>query len=163
MDSNRDPTKPMQGLLIGELAGYLSRLAAVQRDERTGNASVSKGLNLLIACLQPHKSRPIEDLATLQFGQKSPHIRKARKPPVELPDKLESLDWDQVNAILKNNQYLKSQIIELGIHRFGIPRSRLARLKRVDAIGAIHAALEHERSLSAIEHRARVAGEQRTA
>ena len=163
MEATKDSAKHMQDLLIGDIVKYLTRLAAVQQDERTGNASVSEGLRLLVECLQPHKSRPVGDLASLHLGQKTLRVRETRKPPIELPDALESLDWDQVNAILENEQYQKKQIIELGESRFGIPRSRMSRLKRADAIASIRAALDHERSLSAIEHRARVAGERRTA
>ena len=163
MDMIEESTKPEQNLLIGDLARYLARLATIQRDERTGNSSVGEGLKLLAAGLRRYKSRPVEDLATLSLERNTPRERESQKPPIDLPDKLESLDWDGVRAILEDDQYRKWQIVKLGAGRFGIPRGSLSRLKRADAIESIRAALDHERSLDAIGRLARRAGERRTA
>lgn len=153
--------KPLQGLLIGDLARHLARLAAVEQDKRTGNPSLSKGLTLLANCLRRHKSRPVTDLSGLRLEQCVPQVRKARKPRLELPDQLDTLNWDQVVAILEDEGYQKKQLIELGEKRLGIPPSRLLRLKRADAITSIRAALDNERTLAAIGRHARLAGERR--
>lgn len=160
---SKDAEKLEQALLIGDLASHIERWAAVVRNEKTGNSSFSKGLKLLAGCLKPHKSRPVSDLAKLQLEQCSSRRRESRKPPLELPGQLDSLNWDEIIEILDNELYQKKQLIELGQRRLGIPPSRLSRLKRTDAIASIRAAMDNERSLSAIEHHASLAGERRSA
>lgn len=160
-DVAKEAGKPLQGLLIGDLARHLARLAALEQDKRTGNPSLSKGLTLLVNCLRRHKSQPVTDLAGLRLEQCVPQVRKARKPRIELPDQLDMLNWGQVEAILDDERYQKKQLIELGEKRLGIPPSRLLRLKRADAVASIRAALDNERTLEAIGHHARLTGERR--
>lgn len=161
MDQAIDSDRSAEGLLIGDLAKHIERLASVAQNERTGNPSVSIGLSLLANCLRPQKARPVCDLAELRLEQCTPRVQAVRKPVVELPDQLDTLEWDQVIAILENEQYQKKQLIELGKARLGIPPSRLSRLKRADAIASIRAALDNERTLAAIGDHARLTGEQR--
>ena len=161
MDGRDDAGKPMPGLLIGDLAKHLARLAAVEKDERTGNLSLSEGLTLLADCLRRQKSRPVTDLVELRLEQCGPRMREARRPLLELPSELDTLEWDAVTAILDNEQYQKKQLIELGERRLGIPPSRLSRLKRADAIASIRAVLDNERALATIGHHARITGERR--
>lgn len=150
-------------LLIGDLVKHLSKWAMLEQDERTGNPSLSQGLTLLVECLKRHQARPVSDLAELELHRHVPRTREARKPLRKLPEHVDSLDWDQVIAILDNEDYQKKQLVELGERRLGIPRSRLSRLKREDAIASIRAAIDNERSLVAIGYHARLVGEQRRA
>ena len=151
--------------LIGDLAKFLVRWAKLQDDERTGNQRVSEGLRLLAACLRPHKSKPISELANLRVAGKDETQRRseARKPAFELPSNLASVTLESVTEILRNVHVQKKQLIELAGCRFGIPASTLSRLKRAEAIAAIEAAVEHETSLAAIERNARLAGQRRVA
>lgn len=151
--------KDNQSLLIGDLMKHLARWAALEMDERTGNPSLSEGLNLLAACLKPHKSLPIHNLAVYSLHVSDSRVQDVPKPRVNLPENLESLDWDQVNAILDNEDIQKKQLVELGKRRLGISGSKLSRLKRADAIESIRAVLDHERSLEAIATQARMTGE----
>ena len=151
--------KTRQRLLIGDLVKHLGRWAAVELDERTGNPSLSEGLNLLADCLKPYKSLPVHDLAMCSLQLSVSQVQDVPKPRVNLPENLESLDWEEVNAILANEQFQKKQLVELGERRLGISSSKLSRLKRADAIESIRAALDHERSLEAIATQARLAGE----
>lgn len=155
--------KGRNGLLIGDVIWYIALWADLQRDERIGNPEISDGLRLLADGLKPHKSRPVSELNGLQLGPKAQHPRKARKPPAELPQDLGALPCDAINEILNDEKYLKSQIVELGACRFGIPRSKLNRLPRPQAIASVRAAVDHERSLAAIAEQAKRAGERRSA
>ena len=163
MNGTKTTKQPQNGLLIGDLVKHLAQWAAVERDERTGNPSLSEGLTLLVDCLKRHRSRPVSELAELQLRRPDAQRRGTRKPMLPLPDRLDSLEWDQVTAILNNEEYRKSQLIDVAERRLGIPRSRLSRLKRADAIESIREALDHERSLAAIGRHARLAGERRSA
>lgn len=162
VNTNADP-KGRNGLLIGDVMRYIARWADLQRDERIGNLEISDGLRLLADRLKPHKSRPVSELNGLQLGPKIQHPRKAKKTLAELPEDLGALPCDAVNAILNDEKYLKSQIVELGACRFGIPRSKLNRLPRPQAIASVRAALDHERSLAVIAEQAKRAGERRSA
>lgn len=161
MDGANDGENSAQALLIGDLAKHLARLATVEQDERTGNLSLSKGLALLADCLRRQKSRPVTDLVELRLEHCAPRVRAARKPTIELPGELDTLEWDAVVAILDNERYQKKQLIELGERRLGIPPSRLSKLKRADAVASIRAALDNERALATIGYSARLTGERR--
>ncbi len=162
-DANEHAEPDADGLLIGDLVKHLSRLAAVEQNERTGNPSLSRGLTLLARCLNRHGSRPVTELAELRLGHfDRPRTRPTRTPAVELPDCLESLDNDQIIAILENDKYQKKQLVELGSRRLGIPRGKLSRLKRSDAVASIRAALDNELALDAIARLAHLEGQSRT-
>lgn len=163
MQGSKTTNQSDDGLLIGDLAKHLAQWATVEQDERTGNPSLSEGLTLLVDCLKGHRSRPVTDLAELRLRRPTSQRPRTRKPMLPLPDQLDSLEWDQVTAILNNEEYRKSQLIDVAERRLGIPRSRLSRLKRADAVASIREALDHERSLAAIGRHARRAGERRSA
>lgn len=152
-----------QELLIGDLAKHLNKWAVIEQDERTGNPSLGEGLTLLAACLKRHRSSPVGELAQLQLGRSEHRVSPNRKFEIELPNELDSLGWEEIGAILDNEHFRKIQLVELGFQRLGIPRSKLSRLSRADAITSLRAALDHERSLVAVERHARIAGERRTA
>ena len=163
MNGTKDTKQASEGLLIGDLVKHLAQWAVLERDERTGNPPLSEGLTLLVDCLKRQRARPMSELAELQLRRPDPRRPGIRKPMPPLPDQLDSLEWEQVTAILNNDRYRKSQLIEVAERRLGIPRSRLSRLKRSDAIASIREALDHERSLAAIGRHARLAGERRSA
>ena len=152
------------GLLVGDILRYLSRLADLQRDSQTGNPSVSDGLHCLVKALRPHRTRTVEDLPALlsSIGPSRSPKPSPKKPQVPLPKNLAALECDEVERVLRNEKYLKSQIVELGASRFSISRSKLTRLPKPDAIASIRAALDHERSLTAISNQAHIAGQRRT-
>ena len=152
------------GLLIGDIARYLFRLADLQRDELTGNPIVSDGLRCLARALKPHQTRTIEDLSVLMsnISSSSSSKRSLKKPQAPLPENLVGLECEEVDRILRDGKYLKSQLIELGTCRFGISRSKLSRLPKSEAIASIRAALDHERSLTAIGNQAQMAGQRRS-
>ncbi len=149
-------------LLVGDLVKYLSRLAGMQADARTGNPQMSDGLSRLAEVLKPFKSRTIDELPELLHASTgSKHHKSGTKPPIELPPDLASMAGEEVERILSDERYLKKQIVELGASRFGISRAKLSRLPGTEVINSIRAALEHERSLTAIADHARRVGERR--
>ena len=161
---NDDNGQISNGLLVGDMLRYLSRLADMQRDARTGNPSVGDGLRRLVKALQPHRARTVEDLPALLSSIGSSRSLKPRpkKTQVPLPENLAALECDEVERVLGDEKYLKSQIVELGASRFSISRSKLTKLPKPDAIASIRAALDHERSLAAISNQAHIAGQRRT-
>ena len=72
-----------------------------------------------------------------------------------LPPELESMGQDAIERILDDEGYTKLQIVELGVQRFGISRSKLDRLNKKDALESVRAALGHEKSLDVISIEAR--------
>jgi hypothetical protein len=80
-----------------------------------------------------------------------------------LPAELESISQEYVERILDDESYNKQQVVELGVRRFGISRSKLERLRKEHAQDSVRAALEHEKSLDVISMEARRGGKARSA
>lgn len=80
---------------------------------------------------------------------------------VTLPLDLELLSDKRIDEILKDSNFTKKQLIELGNQRFGITRSKLVRFSKKDVIESICAAFNHEKSLGVISREARKVGKKR--
>ena len=88
--------------------------------------------------------------------------RGTKTPRAALPPDLRQLSEEQVDEILESTAYTKLQLLELGINRFGIPRSRLMTLDKDGVRESIKSALNHEKSLGAITQEAKRGGQLRT-
>ena len=154
---------PDREIVIGDLLRYLSGLADLQCDGRTGNAALADAIRSLVGALRPYRSSSVLDLSKLLADPETRRVarRAPRKPAVELPPGLATLAKSVVERVLADDRYSKSQLADMGFQRFGISRSRLCRLPKADAVEAIRSALEHERSLEAIGQQADVAGRRR--
>ena len=154
----------MRDIVVDDILRCLSAVAEIQRDTRTGNAAFARAIRIFADALKPHRSLPIPDLIELIAGLSAPKgpERSQRRPPVELPSDLTKLPEPAVERVLADDRYLKSQLAELGFQRFGISRSRLCRLTKIEAVEAIRGALEHERSLDVIAQQAETAGKRRS-
>lgn len=162
-DKASEPDTSEDRLLIEDLVRYLSHLAKLNREPRTGNAELSDGLRDLATVLRPYSNRPLHEVVNV-VGTPLPKKRKAasKKPKATLPSDIPSLSDQRVEEILNDHSYTKAQLIEVGIQRFGISRSRLMRLPKNEVTESVRAALNHERSLGVISQEARRGGERRT-
>lgn len=152
---------PEERLSIDDLIRYLSRLADLSKEDRTGNPEWSDGLRRVARALRPHAALSIVEFADLVRGVSTRPTASPRKEKVALPPNLDSLSQPEVEKVLDDDRFTKSQIVEVGTRRFGIPKSRLARSCRQDAVESVRAALDHERSLDLISAEARRGGESR--
>lgn len=159
--SNKDAGQ--KELVVGDLLRQLLGLAEIQSDVRTGNKEIADSLRLVAQALKSYRSRPLRSLPDLLANFPPPKSARPRqrRTVVELPANLEALTGSEVDLILADGRHLKSQLADLGFERFGISRAKLGRLNKVDAIDAVRAALEHERSLEAISEQAQAAGHKR--
>lgn len=148
-------------LLVDDLVRYLLRLAALEKDARTGNRELSASLHELATLLKPYSNSPLADLADKVAKVRTSGTRNRKTRRTELPADLNSLSANSVERILASPRYTKLQVIEVGSQRFGISRSRLMRLGREQVIEAVRAALEHEQSIQVISEEARRQGEKR--
>lgn len=150
-------------IVVGDLLRYLTGLADLQRDSRTGNAALADAIRSLVGALRPYRSNSVLDLSKLLADPDTRKVarRAPRKPAVELPPGLTTLAKSVVEGVLADDRYSKGQLADMGFQRFGISRSKLCRLPKADAVEAIRSALEHERSLEAISRQAEVAGRRR--
>ena len=152
-----------QPLLISDLARYLSRLAILLRDPRTGNADISDGLGEIARALRRHSQRPIDELPNIMEALRSGTRKQSTiQPKAALPLDIQTLSAEEVDDILNNYVYTKLQLVELGAERFGIPRSKLTTLNKDGVRESVRSALNHERSLGAISQEARRGGQQRS-
>ena len=151
-------------IVVGDILRCLSALGEMQGDTRTGNVAFAHAIRIFADALKPYRSRPVPDLIELIAGLSAPKAPEPvqRRRPVELPSDLTTLPELAVERVLADDRYLKSQLAELGFQRFGISRSRLCRLTKIEAVEAIRGALEHERSLEVIGQQAETAGKRRS-
>lgn len=147
-------------LLVGDIARFLLKLSHLHKNAKTGNAHLAGALRQLSTGLQRHSNRPVSDLVRIMEGSvaKSPRARAA----AHLPYNVRKLTTDEVSQILKDDEYTKPELIELGVRRFGISRSKLARLSKAGAHESISAALAHEKSLAIISQKAQRGGKDRS-
>jgi hypothetical protein len=168
--SSKLPLKTDEGqLLVRDVARYLTGLARLHEEDKTGNPELSKGLRQVARVLSPFASYPVQELTdvvrvkrrTLASADQADHRSNSRHHKLVLPLELETMSQNEVASILGDDGYTKQQIAELGFRRFGISRAKLTRPPKKDAWDSIRAALEHERSLDAIARQARKAGKAR--
>ncbi len=157
---NSMPDTPEGQVLVDDIVRYLSGLARLHSEEKTGNSELSRGLRCLVRALRPYSDSPISELSFALSQEIQPSNAKGshRKPRATLPPDLESLGQSEINRILEDDRYTKQQVAELGSRRFGISRSKLERLRKEDALQSVRAALEHELSLDVISEEARKGG-----
>ena len=152
-------------LLVKDLVRYLSGLAKLHEEGKTGNPELSRGLRQVAHVLRPFAGYRVAELTdvisrkrnTSATGSKA----NSRRPKAQLPSELELMSQDDIVKILDDEVYTKQQIAELGFRRFGISRSMLERLRKDDALASVRAALDHEKSLDVIAREARRAGRAR--
>ena len=148
-------------LLVSDVVQYLSRLARLHKEDKTGNLELSKGLISVAQALRPYARYPVLEL-TDAIKKRLPSARGvgavSRKGTQILPSTLESIGQEDAERILDDAGYTKQQLAELGFRRFGISRSKLERLPKKDALNSIRAALEHEKSLDVISKEASKGG-----
>ena len=143
---------------VADMARYLSRLARLQQDDVTGNAELSRGLRLLSRALMSRSELTLSDVT--RVIRRSQNIAETKRRPVPangtvLSEQVRSMSIAEVERFLDDEYYSKNQLIELGFKRFGISRSKLSRLSKLQASESVRAALEHEKSLEAISREAR--------
>ena len=148
-------------LLMDDLIRYLSRLAALNKEDKTGNPVLSDGLRQMVKAFQPHADLSVVEFADLVRSISERSKISPRKEKAALPPNLDSLSQEEIEKILGDEAFTKSQIIEVGTKRFGIPKSKLARSCKQEAVDSIRAALDHEKSLEFISEEARRSGENR--
>ena len=149
---------PEELLLIADLIRYLSRLATLNKEDKTGNPVLSDGLEQMARALRPHADLSVAEFAGLVRNISDRSKSSPKKEKAALPPNLDSLSQEDIEKILGDEALTKSQIIEVGTKRFGIPKSKLARSCKQEAVESIRAALDHERSLDFISEEARRSG-----
>lgn len=141
-------------LLIDDLVRYLSQLASLNGENRTGNQELSIGLRRLAKALRPYSDRTVSEFVEHIKEIPARSRSSSRHQKTVLPSSLESISQHEVEEILGNESYTKTQIVEIGMRRFGIPRSKLERSNKQDALNSVYAALDHEKSLDVISKEA---------
>ena len=156
-------------ILVNDMMRYLSSLAKLHRQDKTGNIDLSNGLQELSNALRPYADYPVTELSdalkvkTAPISAPNVPSRKAasRNPKLGLPSDLGSASQEEVEKILESDNYTKQQIAEIGFQRFGMSKPMLQRLRKEEAKRSVRSALENERTLDVISKMARKAGKAR--
>ena len=151
-------------LPVLDLIGYLSRAARLHDDISTGNLKLSSGLRLLANALRPYTNRSIRELGELLAEGKSLDREEtsSKKITATLLANISEISHSDIQNILEDENYSKSQLVELAVARFTIPPSQLSRLNRSSVLESIRIAVDHERSLDVISQEARRGGANRS-
>ena len=151
-------------LLVRDLSRFVAHWSRLYGDKRTGNVKMSKALRELGRALRPYANTPISELAGELRKQRA--VRSSRKSPTKsdapFPENITELSARAVEKLLASHNYTKAQLIQLGVSRFGISRSKLSGLLKGDVLESVRAALEHEISLVVISEEARRRGRERS-
>ena len=157
-------------LLVGDIAGYLDRLAWLFQDGKTGNAEFGDELRLLGDMLRPHGRLTLSELtitggdakltskppASSRNGKTTAGKREdADAPTPPIGSDLRSLNGEEVERFLEDESLTKEQLAEFGRVRFSISESNLLRLSKPRARKKILAALKTERMMRAVAEQAR--------
>jgi hypothetical protein len=137
-----------------DVARFLRGVADLYRDPTWGNPALSQSLYELARNLLRKPSNLKRD-KNRTGSSKLDSSSKTRRP-------FESLDASEISHFLDDAGHSKRQLVELAFGRFGIPRSRLLRLKTTEVRERIRAALLHEDSLHIISEEARRGGAKRS-
>ena len=155
-------------LLVSDIARFLSGLAKLQDEGKTGNPELGDGLRELVRVLRPYADCHVLELKEAMQGRSVALDNAPTEPKKsrmafssELDSKLDTIGLNEVEVVLNDSAPTKGQIVELGYRRFGISRSSLERLNKRDAADTVRAALENEKSLDVISREAARAGNAR--
>ena len=142
-------------LSVNEVSRFLKRLATFYRDPRTGNPGLSEALAELASALGRRSG--------MRFSEA---VAELNPPPKQSPSldlsRLKCLELEEVKKMLSNPDIKKSDLMELGVERFAISRSRMMRLNTEQVLETIRSAVRHEESLSSISREAQRSGSQRS-
>ena len=155
------PVSQKNQLLVKDLIQYLLGLAELNGEEKTGNTELARALRILANDhLCKYADYPVSELTNaVEKTESTDNLGAASsKAKSALPPELESISQEEIERILADESFTKLQVVELGVRRFGISRSKLARLRKEDALESVRAALGHEKSLDVIAKEARKAG-----
>lgn len=137
--------------LIEEEAGWiaalkeLGRITVPQPLTTTTDASAKTATEGETDEQTNHASKPDGAVngATKEAGPL--HVAPNREEEDSLPHDLESLDLESIECLLERKNCTKRELSEIGFKRFGISRSRIARLRKDDALMLIRAVIENTR------------------
>ena len=101
-----------QGLRIGDLVKYLSALARIQADSKTGNLELSDALKKLARGLRSHASRPVSQLPEIFVEGTMPQeaSRSLRVDKPVLPPNLDQLSHADVEELLLSPEFGEGSI-----------------------------------------------------
>lgn len=161
--SQPDRNSVKDSVRVADIAKFLSRCATLHENAKTGNLVFGDELRRFAKSLDPCARLTVDEFANLLKTPGNRGKTSAQHRAIVLPDNLQTLKLRDIEEILRNSDYTKAQLAELGERRFGISRAQLARSSRADAEERIAAAIEHERSLNIIAQEAHRVGAIRSA
>jgi hypothetical protein len=142
-----------------DIIKYLKLLIRLNETLVKEESTTNIALGRLADALTNYSSRPFAEVeAILKKGiSRRP---KDKKSQLDLKD-VSKLSKETVKELVSSTELTKGQLIQIGIERFGISRSRLQRENIENINEAIMSALDHEKSLEVISKSARQFGTSR--
>ena len=149
-------------VVVGDIVRYLSSLARMHKDPKTGNPELAEALQSLAKALRPYREQTLVELSKALKEKR--RIQKAQRS--ESADEELAKDWsnatlEEVEEALESERKTKQDLIMLGAGRFGISPSKLRQQTRIRLIESIRMAVSNERSLGTIAKQAQAVGDRK--
>ena len=142
-------------LSVRDLARFLKKLSSFYRDQRFGHPALSDALGELAAALDRRSDLPLTD-AVDDFWRSDRRGKKGHNR------NFKETKLNDVKIMLADENLPKTLLVELGLQRFAISRSKMVRLNKEEVTNAIWSALHHEESLAIISAEAQRGGKTRS-
>ena len=145
-----------------DLAIFLRKLAALYKNEKSGNRAWADVLERLAHGIDKNPHRTISEILSESLIRED-----VRRPPGravadrEVVEEWQSLDLDGVQKVLERREVRKADLVKLAEFRFGISRSVTDKLGVEQLKTEIVNAVKHEESINEISRSARRTGSRR--
>jgi hypothetical protein len=138
-------------------------MGTLLRNSPVDNTSLGDALVKLSEALRKHRYESLNEFWDSFGVRRYPAVRnKAAKMSILLNVDVASLDLMKVKELVRHKEMSKSDLVELGTKRFGIPEGSLKRLRKDAAIETIEAAIRNSEVLDVISEEARREGFRRS-
>lgn len=149
--------------IVNGLARFLNELGK-SLQLSTNGPLLGEALVRLASALGQHQDKELDEVLEIVAGGTA-HLKRQRRQrdnPFEGVD-LQGLEINQVKELLQDEHLTKQDLIEVGVMRLGISRSRLERQNKQAVLESVTSALQNEEAYHIISKEAEKEGFRRAA
>lgn len=143
-----------------EVSEFLREIARFMQRSATGNPALIQSLNSLADWIKKHRAQTVDELINSEV-QGSPKRARGAQKASTLALNVSEMSPAEIKATLGDPELTKGDLVQIA-HRFGIPKSRLARESAPEMRAMIAAAVDNSVALDIIAKEAARLGSRRT-
>lgn len=149
---NCEQKKLTSGLCAADIAVVLRNISKAFEKPKIANSEVSEALNKLSRLLMKYKDRPINDVLN-NLDVVPPRKRGRKRVKLENvinPEEAKSFTLEYIINLLENGNLSKSNLVNIGIGRFGMSRADLMKTKRERVVETLFTAIANIKTIDII-------------